>query len=102
MGLVESESSQRYPDPLLQTDVDCSQISYLATANSLAGLPRPLLDRFRVILMARPSRDHLEALLPAIVADLARERGLDAKWIPMLDRVESTGRPICRAAREPA
>ena len=88
LGLLESESSQRYPDALLQVNVDCSNISYLATANSVAGLPRPLLDRFRVVHMERPSRDHLEALLPAIVADLARERGLDAKWIPMLDGVE--------------
>ena len=87
-GLVETERSLRYPDPLLQTNVDCSHISYMATANNVAGLPRPLLDRFRVIHMARPSRDHLDALLPAIVADLARERGLDAKWIPMLDGVE--------------
>lgn len=90
LGLVESESSQRYPDALLQVNVDCSNISYLATANSFAGLPRPLLDRFRVIHMARPSREHLEALLPAVLADLARERGLDAKWIPMLDGVEHT------------
>ncbi|WP_298885812.1 AAA family ATPase [uncultured Bradyrhizobium sp.] len=88
LGLVESESSQRYPDPLLQTNVDCAHVSYLATANSVAGLPSPLLDRFRIIHMERPSRDHLQALLPAIVADLARERGLDAEWIPMLDGVE--------------
>lgn len=88
LGLLESESSQRYPDPLLQTNVDCAHISYLATANSVAGLPGPLLDRFRIVHMEPPSRDHLEALLPAIVADLARERGLDAKWIPMLDGVE--------------
>lgn len=88
LGLVESESSQRYPDPLFQKNIDLSNVSYFATANSVAGLPRPLLDRFRVIHMARPSRNHLEALLPAIVADLTRERGLDAKWIPMLDGVE--------------
>jgi ATP-dependent Lon protease len=88
LGLLESESSLRYPDPMLQTNVDLSRISFMATANSVASLPRPLLDRFRVIRMGVPSRDHLEALLPAVVADLARERGLDAKWIPMLDGVE--------------
>jgi ATP-dependent Lon protease len=60
----------------------------VATANSVAGLPRPLLDRFRVIKLTLPSRDHLDALLPAIIADLARDRGLDASWIAPLDGYE--------------
>jgi ATP-dependent Lon protease len=85
LNFLESETSIRYPDPFFQTNVDLSQISYLATANSVAGLPRPLLDRFRVLKLALPSRDHIDALLPAIVADLARERGLDASWIAPLD-----------------
>ena len=62
-----------------------SNVSYLATANSVAGLPRPLLDRMRVISFPLPSRDDLDALLPAVIADLARDRGLDASWIPPLD-----------------
>ena len=85
LGLLEPETSIRYPDPLLQVNIDLSNVSYIATANSVAGLPRPLLDRFRVIKLPLPSRDHLDALLPAIVADLARERGLDASWIAPLD-----------------
>jgi len=85
LGLLEPETSIRYPDPFFQTNVDLSQISYLATANSVARLPRPLLDRFRVIHMSLPSRDHLDALVPALIADLARERGLDARWVAPLD-----------------
>lgn len=85
LGLTAVETSIRYPDPLLQSHVDLSQISYLATANSVAGLPPPLLDRFRVLKLALPSRDHLDSLLPAVIADLARERGLDARWIAPLD-----------------
>lgn len=85
LQLLEPETSIRYPDPFFQTNVDLSQCSYLGTANSVAGLPPPLLDRFRVLKLALPSRDHLEALLPAVLADLARERGLDARWIAPLD-----------------
>jgi ATP-dependent Lon protease len=85
LGLLEPETSIRYPDPFFQSNVDLSRISYLATANSVSGLPRPLLDRFRIIKLTLPSRDHLGALLPAIIADLARERGLDANWIAPLD-----------------
>jgi ATP-dependent Lon protease len=85
LGFLESETSIRYPDPVLQTNIDLSNVSYLATANSVAGLPRPLLDRMRVISFPLPSRDDLDALLPAVIADLARDRGLDASWIPPLD-----------------
>ncbi|MCS3765272.1 AAA family ATPase [Bradyrhizobium centrosematis] len=85
LGMLEPETSIRYPDPFFQSNVDLSQIVYLATANSVTGLPRPLLDRFRVFKLALPSRDHLNALLPAVVADLARDRGLDARWIAPLD-----------------
>ncbi|SFU79473.1 AAA family ATPase [Bradyrhizobium arachidis] len=85
LGMLETETSFRYPDPFFQKNVDLSQISYLATANSVAALPRPLLDRFRVLELALPSRDHLDALLPAVLVDLARDRGLNASWIAPLD-----------------
>jgi hypothetical protein len=85
LGLLEVESSIRYPDPFFQSNVDLSHISYVATANSVAGLPRPLLDRFRVISLSLPSREHLNALMPAVIADLTRERGFDANWIAPLD-----------------
>jgi ATP-dependent Lon protease len=85
LGLLEPETSIRYPDPLLQTNVDLSNVSYVATANSVAGLPSPLLDRLRVISLPLPSRDHLDGLLPTIIVDLARDRGLDASWIAPLD-----------------
>jgi ATP-dependent Lon protease len=88
LGFLEPETAVRYPDPALQTNVDLSNVSYIATANSLAGLPRPLLDRLRVIEFPLPSHDHLEALLPGVIADLARDRGLDANWFAPLDAVE--------------
>lgn len=85
LGLTEPEASIRYPDPFFQTNIQLAHISYIATANSVAGLPRPLLDRFRVVNLPLPSREHLRALLPGVVADLARDRGVDARWIPPLD-----------------
>jgi ATP-dependent Lon protease len=88
LGFIEPETSARYPDPALQTNLDLSHISYLATANSVAGLPGPLLDRFRVVKFPPPSRDHVDALMPSILTSLARERGLDPSWVPPLDPEE--------------
>jgi ATP-dependent Lon protease len=88
LGFTEPETSARYPDPALQVTLDLSQVSYLATANSLDPLPAPIRDRFRVITFPMPQAQDLDALLPAVVADLTKQRGLDSRWIVPIDGVE--------------
>jgi ATP-dependent Lon protease len=88
LAFFEKETSARYPDPALQTNLDLSQVSYVCTANSLDPLPGPIRDRMRVVTFPKPAADDLEALLPAVVADLAKERGLDRSWVPPLDGEE--------------
>lgn len=88
LGFLEVESNCRYPDPALQTNVDLSQVSYIATANRIDPLPSPIRDRFRIVTFPKPTANHLDALLPAVIADLAKERGLDQSWVPPLDGVE--------------
>jgi len=88
LGFLEPETNARYPDPALQTNLDLSQVSYIATANSVDPLPSPIRDRFRVVAFPKPSADDLDALLPAVIADLARERGLDESWVTPLDGIE--------------
>lgn len=88
LGFLEPETSCRYPDPALQIILDLGHISYAATANALDPLPSPIRDRFRVIKFPRPSADDLDALLPAVIADLARDRGLDEVWVPPLNGAE--------------
>lgn len=90
LALLEPETNVRYPDPALLTTLDLSQVSYLATANNLDSLPSPIRDRFRVITFPKPTAGDLNALLPAVIADLARERGLDRTWILPLDGIERT------------
>lgn len=88
LGFLEPETNCRYPDPALQVTLDLSQVSYVATANALEPLPNSIRDRFRVVTFPKPTPDHLDAVLPAVIADLAKERGLDQAWMPPLDGVE--------------
>jgi ATP-dependent Lon protease len=88
LGFLEPETSCRYPDPALQVALDLSQVSYVATANTLDPLPTPIRDRLRVVTFPNPGADDLDALLPAVMADLARERGLDQSWILPLNGAE--------------
>jgi ATP-dependent Lon protease len=84
LGFLEPETASRYPDPALQTHIDLSQVSYISTANTLDALPGPLRDRFRVVTFPKPEAGDLDALLPAIIADLASESGLDSRWVDPL------------------
>jgi hypothetical protein len=88
LAFLEPETSARYPDPALQVDVDLSRVSFVATANSLDPLPSPLRDRFRVIFFREPNAGDIDALLSAITRDLAREQGLDARWVEPLTGFE--------------
>jgi ATP-dependent Lon protease len=88
LGFLEPETSSRYPDPALQTVLDLSHISFVATANSLDPLPSPIRDRCRVVTFPKPSAGDINAILPAVILDLAKERGLDESWVPPLDGTE--------------
>ncbi|MEH2524198.1 MULTISPECIES: AAA family ATPase [unclassified Bradyrhizobium] len=88
LGFLEPETNARYPDPALQTNLDLSHVSYVATANSLDPLPLQIRDRFRIVRFPKPKPDDLDALLPGVIADLTRERSVNERWVQPLDGVE--------------
>ena len=79
------DHADRYHDPYLECTTDLSAVTYIATANSLDGIPAALLDRFRIIRMPEPRRQDLPALARGVVLDLRRARGMDETWLPELD-----------------
>jgi ATP-dependent Lon protease len=88
LPFLEAESARAYPDPYVQSEVNLSHVSYLLTCNDDSMLPGPLKDRLRIIRLPRPTIEHLPALARGIVADIAKERGGDPRWIPGLDDPE--------------
>jgi hypothetical protein len=85
LPLLEAHTARIYRDPALEVPVDLSAVSHFATANSLAGIPAPLLDRFHIISMPVPSVDHIPQLSRNIVAEIRREQNIDPRWIQDLD-----------------
>ncbi len=88
LGFLETETARRYPDPALQAELDLSHVSYVATANSVEPLPPALRDRFRVVEFPEPRASDLDALLPPVLADIVRERGVTRQWIAPLSQWE--------------
>lgn len=88
LGLLEPDQARHYRDPALEVECDLSWVSHIATANDLALVPAPLRDRMRVLTMPEPGWQHLGTLTANIIADLAKSRGLDRRWIEPLGQDE--------------
>lgn len=84
LPMLEVDQARRYRDLCLEVEVDLSMVSHVATANSLEGVPDPVRDRMRILVMPEPGWEHLGVLSSQIVQRIARERGVDRRWFAPL------------------
>lgn len=84
MPMLEPATSSRVMDLYVECEVDLSGVLWIATANSLAGIPKPLLDRFRVVEVPTPGPEHLEIVAAQIVREIRTARGVSEEWLPPL------------------
>lgn len=94
LPFLERENARSLFDLYIETGVDLSAVTYLATANSVAGIPEPLRDRLRIVEVPSPGPEHLPIVAANLIAEIRGERGLDASWLPDLDgeEIELVGR----------
>lgn len=76
--LLEPETSQHFHDEFIDLDIDASQIFWVLTANSLEGIPEPLLNRMAVYEVPAPSPEQAAIIAQNIYAGLLRELKLDS------------------------
>jgi len=105
LNLLEPENAQRWYDTYLQTACDLSKVMYLATANALSPIPKPLMSRLRVILVPEPRRSDFPSIARGALLDIAREWGLpDMTFAELADSMPlasaSNAREIRRFVRE--
>lgn len=84
LQLVEPATNLNYLDECLQVPCDFSWVSWIATCNQLSILPKPLLDRFTVIHIAKPSIDHAQTIINGALKNYAIELGVDARMLPSI------------------
>lgn len=86
--LERGSTARAIHDPAFECALDLSAVSYVLTANSLGGVSTALLDRCQVLAWPAPRKEDLPVVAAGIVAEIRRDRGLDAAWCPDLDGEE--------------
>ncbi|MEZ4742077.1 MAG: endopeptidase La [Bdellovibrionota bacterium] len=82
LEVLDPQQNNAFNDHYLDLDYDLSKCLFLATANSLHGIPRPLLDRLEVINLAGYTEEEkLQIALNYLIPKQLKENGLADKGV---------------------
>lgn len=81
--LLEPETSRTFRDEFIDVEIDASQIFWVLTANSIEGIPSPLLNRMAVYEVPKPTPEQAAGIAQRIYGGLLRELHL-SKFAPRL------------------
>lgn len=78
LEVLDPEQNHTFNDHYLDLDYDLSKVLFLATANSLHSIPRPLLDRMEVISLAGYTEEEKQMIATQyLIPKQFKENGLE-------------------------
>ena len=85
LSMLEPETAGSWHDECLGTAVDLRRVSWCMTANTVDGIPGPLLNRVSIVHVGKPEGRHIEHIVDGMKRDIAREFGVSPDMMPDLD-----------------
>ena len=86
LEVLDSEQNKAFRDHFLELPVDLSDCMFIATANMLDSVPRPLLDRMEVIQITSYTRDEKHAIAKNhLIGKQAKKHGLNKSKFKITD-----------------
>jgi len=79
-SLLEKGTASTFVDESLETPTDCSHIVWIGTANSIDKIPEPILSRFTVIEVERPSPQQMENVLRSIYNNIRENHAWGSRF----------------------
>lgn len=90
LEVLDPEQNVKFHDNYIDLDFDLSNVLFITTANSLAPIEAPLLDRMEIIsLSGYSAEEKLEIARDHLLPSLRKEMGLETEEVPMSDATVS-------------
>jgi ATP-dependent Lon protease len=86
LEVLDPEQNSSFSDHYLEVPFDLSDVLFIATANSLATIPAPLLDRMELIEISGYTKNEKFAIAKDhLIPEVLKEHGLDADKLRVED-----------------
>ena len=87
LEVLDSEQNSRFRDHYIELPIDLSEVLFIATANSLSDIPRPLLDRMEIIeVTSYTENEKLHIAKEHLVGKQLKKNGLTKKQLVIDDK----------------
>lgn len=90
LEVLDSEQNKRFVDHYIEQPVDLSEVLFIATANSVQTIPRPLLDRMELIEVNSYSQNEKEHIAKEhLIGKQIEKNGLNENQLSISDKAIS-------------
>lgn len=88
LEVLDSEQNNRFSDHYIEIPIDLSEVLFIATANSVSDIPRPLLDRMEIIeVSSYTENEKIHIAKEHLLAKELGKHGLTSKQLVIADTV---------------
>lgn len=87
LEVLDSEQNSRFIDHYIEIPIDLSEVLFIATANSVQNIPRPLLDRMELIeVSSYTENEKMHIAKEHLIAKQMKKNGLRSRQLTISDK----------------